>query len=192
MSTVIEPKSATFAVLDVVAAILALMGLLPMAGGLPSIASPAIPFADAIWFMANLAGPALLLAAGLRLALRGITTLWYVSGYTLLLMAAGELRLWMTGFHRLAVGWFVMTSLHRDVASHPPALLAMGGGRGLVERPAVGHLVCRWHHGLRIGKCCPVTDSVCHPDRRRCHGSSRRPAASPASEAVASLRSTSP
>ena len=59
--------------------------------------------------MANLAGPALLLAAGLRLALRGITTLWYVSGYTLLLMAAGELRLWMTGFHRLAVGWFVMT-----------------------------------------------------------------------------------
>jgi hypothetical protein len=95
-------------VLDVVAAILALVGLLPMAGGLPSIASPAIPFADALWFLANLAGPALLLAAGLRLALRGIPMLWYVSGYTLLLMVAGELRLWMTGFHRLAGGWFVM------------------------------------------------------------------------------------
>jgi hypothetical protein len=108
MSTLIEPKSATFSVLDVVAAILAVAGLLPMAGGIPSIASPAIPFADAIWFMANLAGPALLLAAGLRLALQGIPVLWYVSGYVLLLMVAGEARFWMTGFHRLASGWFVM------------------------------------------------------------------------------------
>jgi hypothetical protein len=33
---------------------------------------------------------------------------WYISGYTALLMAAGELMLWMTGFHRLAAGWFVM------------------------------------------------------------------------------------
>jgi hypothetical protein len=108
MSTLIEPMSTTLSVLDVVAAMLALAGLLPMAGGLPSIASPAIPFADALWFMANLAGPALLLAAGLRLVFRGISVLWYVPGYTLLLMAAGVLRLWMTGFHRLASGWFVM------------------------------------------------------------------------------------
>jgi hypothetical protein len=108
MPTIIEPKSTTFSILDVVAAILALAGLLPMAGGLPSIASPAIPFADALWFIANLAGPALLLAAGLRLAFRRIPILWYVSGYTLLLMVAGELRLWMTRFHRLASGWFVM------------------------------------------------------------------------------------
>jgi hypothetical protein len=70
MSTITEPRSAAFSLLDVVAAILAFTGLLPMAGGLPSIASPAIPLADAIWFMANLAGPALLLAAGLRPALR--------------------------------------------------------------------------------------------------------------------------
>src|ERR1700685_3491073 len=58
--------------------------------------------------MANLAGPALLLAAGLRPALRGVPMFWYISGYTVLFMAAGELRLWMTGFHRLAAGWFVM------------------------------------------------------------------------------------
>jgi hypothetical protein len=108
MSTLIEPKSAMFSVLDVAAAILALAGLLPMAGGLPSIASPAIPFADVIWFTANLAGPALLLATGLRLLFRGMPMLWYVSGYTVLLMAAGELRFWLTGFHRLAFGWFIM------------------------------------------------------------------------------------
>jgi hypothetical protein len=108
MSTITEPRSAAFSLLDVVAAILALTGLLPMAGGLPSIASPAIPLANAIWFMANLAGPALLLAAGLRPALRGVPMFWYISGYTVLFMAAGELRLWMTGFHRLAAGWFVM------------------------------------------------------------------------------------
>jgi hypothetical protein len=108
MSIAVERKAATFCVLDVLAAILAFAGLLPMAGGLPSIASPAIPFADAIWFIANLVGPALLLAAGLRLIVRELPILWYVSGYTLLLMAAGDLRLWMTGFHRLAAGWFVM------------------------------------------------------------------------------------
>ena len=109
MSRLIEPRSsATFSVLDVVAAIPALAGLLPMAGGLPSIASPAIPFADAIWFMANLAGPVLLLAAGLRPALRGIPVLWYVSGYVLLLIVAGEVKFWMAGFHRLASGWFLM------------------------------------------------------------------------------------
>lgn len=94
--------------LDVAVATLVLVGLLPMAGGLPSIAPPAIPFANAIWFIANLTGPALLLAAGLRLALRGMPSLWYVTGYTVLLIATGELRLWETGFHRLASGWFIM------------------------------------------------------------------------------------
>lgn len=107
-ATLITRKSAIFSALDVAVAILVLVGLLPMAGGLPSIASPAIPFADAIWFTANLAGPALLLAAGLRLVLRGMPLLWYVCGYVLLLIVAGELRLRVTGFHRLAWGWLVM------------------------------------------------------------------------------------
>ena len=82
--------------------------MLPMAGGLPSIAPPAVPFSDAIWFTVNLAGPALLLAAGLRLVLRRMSWYLYLSGYTLLLLIAGELRLFATGFHQLALGWLVM------------------------------------------------------------------------------------
>ena len=108
MFTLKEPQLTTFSVLDVLAAVLALVGLLPMAVGLLSMGLPSTSFADALWLIANLAGPALLLAAGLRLALRGIPMLWYVISYTLVLMAAGDLRLWTTGFHRLASGWFVM------------------------------------------------------------------------------------
>jgi hypothetical protein len=95
-------------ILAIVAAILALVGLLPMAGGLPAIASPAMFSADAIWFTANLAGPLLLLAAGVRLLLSGPSQLVYVGSYIAVLVAIGELRLWLTGFHRLTLGWLVM------------------------------------------------------------------------------------
>jgi len=108
MSKLGDAQSIVFSVLDVTAALLALMGLLPMAGGLPSISSPVVPFADTLWFVANLAGPALLLAAWLRPAFRGIPMLLYVLGYTLLLAVTGGLRLWATGFHRLAYGWLIM------------------------------------------------------------------------------------
>jgi hypothetical protein len=65
--------------------------------------------ADAIWFTLNLAGPALLLGAGLRLVFKGIPVVRYVCLYVLLIMTAGGLRLWLTGFHRLFLGWLVMS-----------------------------------------------------------------------------------
>lgn len=92
----------------IAAAILALVGLLPMAGGLPAIASPAMFSANAIWFTANLTGPLLLLAAGVRLLLPRPSQLVYVGSYIVILIAIGELRLWLTGFHRLTLGWLVM------------------------------------------------------------------------------------
>src|SRR5580658_7060150 len=100
-------RSTVFAVLDVVVSILAMVGLLPIAGGLPSIASPAVFYADAMWFTANLAGPLLLLAAGLRMLLRGVSLIWYVCGYTALVIVVGELRLRLVGFPRLTSGWLV-------------------------------------------------------------------------------------
>lgn len=103
-----QPKVAVVGFLDVGVAILALIGLLPVAGGLPSIASPAMPFADAIWFTVSLGGPLLLLAAGLKMLFRTFSIRWYVLGYTLLVIVGGGLRLWLTGFHRLAYGWLVM------------------------------------------------------------------------------------
>jgi len=107
MPNPVEPNSPVFSVLDVIAAILTLAGLLPTAGGLPSIAPAAVPLADAMWFTANLTGPAILLAAGLRLLLRRLPRYLYLSGYTLLLLIAGELRLFAIGFRRLALDWLV-------------------------------------------------------------------------------------
>lgn len=95
-------------VLAVVAAILALVGLLPVAGGLPAIASPAMFSADAIWFTVNLAGPLLLLAAGLRALFPQPSQLRYIAVYAALLTVLGELRLLLGGFHRLTLGWLVM------------------------------------------------------------------------------------
>jgi hypothetical protein len=102
-----EPRPATLSVLDAVAALLALAGLLPVAGGLPSITSPSSSFANELWFLLNLAGPALLLAAGLRPSLRRIPMLWYISGYTCLWMIAGGVRLRTIGFHRLLPAWLI-------------------------------------------------------------------------------------
>ncbi len=103
-----EHKSAALSFLAVVTAIVALGGLLPIAGGLPAIASPVIPLADAMWFTANLAGALLLLAAGFQMLFRRATIPRYVCGYTILLIVIGELRLWFAGFHRLTLGWLVM------------------------------------------------------------------------------------
>ena len=95
-------------VLAVVAAILALVGLLPVAGGLPAIASPAMFSADAIWFTVNLAGPLLLLAAGLRALFPQPSQFVYVAVFVALLTVLGEMRLLLAGFHRLTLGWLVM------------------------------------------------------------------------------------
>jgi hypothetical protein len=101
--------SSALPILAIVSAIVALVGLLPLAGGLPAIASPALFSADAIWFTVNLAGPLLLLAAGVRLLLPGPSQLVYVSIYIAVLIAIGELRLWLAGFPRLTIGWLMMS-----------------------------------------------------------------------------------
>jgi hypothetical protein len=56
--------------LDVVASLVALSALLPMAGGMPAIASQGQPLADGAWFTIVLGGALLLLAGGLKLLLR--------------------------------------------------------------------------------------------------------------------------
>jgi len=53
--------------LDVLASLIALCGLLPIAGGLPGIATQGQPIIDGFWFTVNLRG-ALLIAAFCRLA----------------------------------------------------------------------------------------------------------------------------
>lgn len=103
-----RPNRQVFLALDLVASVVALIGLLPIAGGLPSIAAPAIPFGNAIFFTAILGGALLLLASGPKMVIPTTFSRWYVLVYTALVAAMGAARLLWTGFPNLVAGWLVM------------------------------------------------------------------------------------
>jgi hypothetical protein len=94
--------------LDIVAALVALWGLLPLAGGLPSIASTGEPLADGIWFTVSLGGAFLLLAGGINQLLPTVQSPWFVVIYVASIGLLGIMRLQFTGFNRLAPGWLVL------------------------------------------------------------------------------------
>lgn len=95
-------------VLNIVAALAVLVGLLPATGALPGIADPAFPLANALWFTGGLGGAFLLLAAGPKLLLGGTSSVLYVLGFAALIGAAGALRFQSTGFRNLTLDWLVM------------------------------------------------------------------------------------
>jgi hypothetical protein len=94
--------------LDVVTSLVALMGLLPIAGGLPSIGSHGEPLNDGLWFTANLGGALLLLAGGTKTLLRKVSSPGYVAVFTASIAALGSLRLELSGFRHLISGWFIL------------------------------------------------------------------------------------
>jgi hypothetical protein len=95
-------------VLDIVASVGVLIGLLPLTGALPGIADPAFPLANALWFTAGLGGAFLLLATGPKLMLGSTSSLMYVTAFAILLGAAGALHLHSAGFGNLIYDWLVM------------------------------------------------------------------------------------
>lgn len=97
-----------FPIVAVLAALLALSGLLPIAGGLPGIASQGEPIMDSIWFTVNLGGALLLLAGGLKLLLRKGSLHLFVLVYAVSIVALGILRLQLAGFPHLMTGWLLM------------------------------------------------------------------------------------
>ena len=125
-------------VLDIVAALVVLVGLLPATGALPGIADPAFPFANAVWFTAGLGGAFLLLAAGPRLLLGGISTLLYAAGFAALVGVAGALRFQSTGFRNLILDWLAMA-------------LIVGGMLLLLRRPWLWGLVGGLWSGVFLG-----------------------------------------
>lgn len=94
--------------LDVVTSLVALLGLLPMAGGLSSIASTGEPLSDGIWFTINLGGAFLLLAGGVKLLLRAVPLYPFVFAYAVSIAVLGTVRLQLVGFHRLVTGWLLV------------------------------------------------------------------------------------
>ena len=95
-------------VLDILGSSVALLGLLPIAGGLPGIASQGQPIIDGIWFAINLGGALLLLAGGIKLLLRQVRLHLFVLLYTASICLLGTLRLQLVGFHLLIGGWLLM------------------------------------------------------------------------------------
>jgi hypothetical protein len=95
-------------VLDIVAALAVLVGLLPATGALPGIADPAFPLANALWFTGGLGGAFLLLATGPKQLLGGTSSVLYALGFATLIGAAGALRFQSTGFRNLTLDWLVM------------------------------------------------------------------------------------
>jgi len=94
--------------LDVLIALLTLFVLLPIAGGLPGMASQGQPLIDGLWFTINLGGPMLLLAGGMNLLLRKVRLPLFVFFYAVLIASLGALRLQQTRFPLLVLGWLLM------------------------------------------------------------------------------------
>jgi hypothetical protein len=95
--------------LDVLISLLALFGLLLVAGGLPGVASHGQPLADAFWFTLNLGGALVLLAGGMKPIMRKAPLRTFALLYAAAVGILGTLRLEVTGFHFLVPGWLIMT-----------------------------------------------------------------------------------
>jgi hypothetical protein len=92
----------------VVASLIALAALLPIAGGMPSLASGGQPLSDGVWFFANLGGPLLLLAGGLKKLLPRVSSPGFVIAYVVSVAVLGIARFAAVGFNRLVFGWALM------------------------------------------------------------------------------------
>lgn len=125
-------------ILDLVAAVCVLVGLLPLTGALPGIADPAFPLANALWFTVGLGGAFLLLATGPKLLLGAVPSLLYVAAFAVLLAVAGAVHLYSSGFKNLIYDWLVMA-------------LVVGILLLVLRRPSAWGLVGGLWSGLLLG-----------------------------------------
>jgi hypothetical protein len=94
--------------LDILASLFAIFGLLPIAGGLPSIASQGQPIIDGIWFTVNMGGAFLLLAGGIKLLIPRVQAHLFAVVYAVCIGISGTIYLELANFHLLDGGWFLM------------------------------------------------------------------------------------
>ena len=138
MTDQIKMVTTVLPVLDIVASVGVLVGLLPLTGALPGIADPAFPLANALWFTCGLGGAFLLLATGPKMLLGSTSSLLYAAVFAILLGAAGAIHLYSAGFRNLVCDWLVMT-------------LAIGVLLLLLRGPSAWGIVGGFWSGMLLG-----------------------------------------
>jgi len=126
--------------MDVLISLLAFFGLLPLAGGLPGIASQGQPLGDGSWFTVILGGALLFLAGGMKMLLRKAPLRLFILLYASSIALIGTLRLYLAGFHFLVAGWLLMT-------------LCVGGILFSLRRPRLWAVAGATWCALLLGAC---------------------------------------
>jgi hypothetical protein len=92
--------------LNIMASAVCIVALMPLTFGMAGLAAPLFPLGNAVFFLAMMGGPILLLASGLRTTVGHFSKLQFLTTLTgLLAVFGGALFRW----HGLFVDWMVMT-----------------------------------------------------------------------------------
>lgn len=97
--------------LEVLTALVALCGLMPIAGAFPAMFSGPETEANTIWLVINLGGALLLLAGGLKLLLPAIGRDRFILAFSAALAIIGMVRFHRSGFGRLTGSWLILAIL---------------------------------------------------------------------------------
>ena len=92
---------------DTAVGVVALIALFPTAGGMPAM-SGGNPLADGFWFLLNLGGALLLLAAGIASLLPRIKRSTFIASFATLIVVLGLVRFEVSGFSQLLPGWLLL------------------------------------------------------------------------------------
>ena len=93
----------------VAAAVAGLVGLLPLAFGMPAVALPLFPLASGLFFLVMLGGPLLLLASGQRLVETRLSKRWFLVLFMVLLITVGLALSRKLPGHQFLLDWVAMS-----------------------------------------------------------------------------------
>jgi len=95
--------------LAILAALVGVAGLLPLAFGMPGIAMPLFPFASTAFLLLMLGGPLLLLASGLQGIARNVPKSRFFVSFIAFMVVMGFALFWKSPSRRFSFDWILMT-----------------------------------------------------------------------------------